>query len=139
MKHTEWAFMACKTTNYYKAYKKKTRWKWFHINLMRERCLQWESLSKMVVIYIGMYALLSAGGIKRQIQLSQMMKIKEEWTNSVLGDFSAEIKMCGRTFPMECKSMKTFLCNSKWHEIYRMWGKCLCWLLDFSHSKMSFQ
>lgn len=50
---------------------------------MRERCLQWESLSKMVVIYIGMYALLSAGGIKQQIQLSQMMKIKVERTNTV--------------------------------------------------------
>lgn len=111
MKHTEWAFMACKTTNYYKAYKKKTRWKWFHINLMRERCLQCESLSKMVVIYIGMYALLSAGGIKRQIQLSQMMKIKEEWTNSVLGDFSAEIKMCGRTarfFQWNAKAWRLF-------------------------------
>lgn len=50
---------------------------------MRERCLQWESLSKMVVIYICMYALLSAGGIKRQIQLSQMMKIKVERTNTM--------------------------------------------------------
>lgn len=50
---------------------------------MCERCLQWESLSKMVVIYICMYALLSAGGIKRQIQLSQMMKINVERTNTV--------------------------------------------------------